>query len=198
MAPPPKSGMPTYGIVLIVVGVFVGLLCAGGIVLTATGQDQPTRSPGTTANPPGDVGDATTAAVKTAQLGGTLVIEGSFGARAIHYTLSDGKSYTKAPQYDLKPDKGAFYSVNATVEAKKGSTYASIFDFALVAADGSVYEPTLALGFDNVLSGTQINEGQKTSGLVVFDLPPAAVAKAKIELRADFFSSGDAGFWQLP
>jgi hypothetical protein len=195
--------MSTPAILGICAAVFVVLLCGIGAVMTAVGGDKTTPGAATTTGVPAATGttEATTpatAGAKTAQLGGTLVFKGAFGGSEIHYTLAADKTYTKSTRFDLKPEKGVFFAVAATIEAKKGSAYASSYDFALIGADGTVYEPAGSLGFANALDATQINEGQKKAGLVVFDVPQAALAKAKIELRADFFSSGDAGYWQLP
>lgn len=199
-APVPKKSMST-GVILAIVFGSIAALCAIvgiGAALTAMGGDSTPGTSVTGAPAATGTNGTTTAAAKTAQLGQTLIFKGAFGGSEIHYTVSADKTYTQAPGYPAKPEKGVYYVINAGVEAKKGSAFASPFDFALIGADGTVYEPTAPLGFDNALTGTQINEGQKTAGRVVFDVPQAALAKAKIELRADFFSSGDAGYWQLP
>jgi hypothetical protein len=186
-------------LVLLIVGGLVALLCVGGIVAAATSPDTSNRgSRSTTAPTGGPTAAADAPKSKTAQLGQTIEFIGALGGQVVNYTLVADKTYTTSPKYNQKPEKGLYYVVNATIEAKKGSAYASVYDFAFIAADGSVFEATLALGFDNVLTAAQLNEGQKTAGLVVFDVPQAALAGAKIELRADFFSSGDAGYWQLP
>ena len=198
---PPNRGMSSWAIVGISVAVFAVLACVGGAVLSATGGDKTPGGVTVTDGPEAATGthEATTApTAKTAQLGQTLIFTGAFGGTEIHYTLAADKTYTTSTRFDLKPEKGVFFAVAATIEAKKGSAFATPIDFALIAADGTVYEPSGSLGFANALETTQINEGQRKAGLVVFDVPQAALAKAKIELRADFFSSGDAGYWQLP
>jgi hypothetical protein len=138
----------------------------------------------------------TTVVVK---LGETLVLTKSgLGAREeIYFTLSVDKQYTRTPKFNLKPEKGIYFAVGVLVEVKAGSAYACACDFALVAADGTVYEPTGGFGFDNTLDGVTLNAGQEATGLVVFDLPPAALAGARIELREGLFSNGDNGYWQL-
>lgn len=206
-APPRKKGLPAIAVVGIALGGALALCIGAGAIVTAVSGDKPTSTAptavvttGAAANGSTPTAAGTTApAVKTAQLGQTLVFKGAFGSSEIHYTLTADKTYTTSPQYDVKPSKGVYFAVSATVEAKKGSAYATIADFAVIAADGTVYESTIGFGFDKAMPpGTQLNAGQRTAGLVVFDLPQAALKGAKIELRADFFSSGDAGYWQLP
>lgn len=201
MAPPPKRGLPVGAIVGIAIGALVLLLCIGGAVAVALNAEprKPAEpiaaAPTTTTAAP----EPTTPKTVTVQLGETLIYTSSgLGSNdEIHYTLAAGKPLTKT-KYGSKPEKGIFFSVQATIQAVKGSAYACSCDFALVAKDGTAYEPSVTFGFDGALEAVQINAGQKAAGLVVWDLPAAAIAGARIELRADLFADGNQGFWQLP
>jgi hypothetical protein len=192
--------MPTWAILLFVFG-GLGALCLGaGVVMTLTADTPPRAGSGVAAAPTTATTTRTTppAAPKTVvvKLGETLVMT-SLGDE-IHFTLAADKQYKTSLKYGMKPDNGTYYAVAATIEAKKGSAYACSCDFALVARDGTVYEPGSGFGWEpKGLAAVQLNAGQKASGLVIFDVPPAALAGAKIELREGLFSSGDDGYWQL-
>lgn len=192
MAPPPQRGLST-GAILGIVGALVGLLCIGSAVAVALMPKSTPRS-GTGLSTPQPA--QTTKGPVTAQLGETLVYKSRLGGDEVQYTLAAGKQLTKT-KYGTPPDKGAFFSLTTTIQVVKGSAYACACDFALVAKDGTAYEPS-GFGFDGALEAVQLNAGQKAAGLVVWDLPAAAIAGAKIELRADLFADGNQGFWQLP
>jgi hypothetical protein len=133
------------------------------------------------------------------KLGETLILtrSGLGAADEYHFTLTADKQYTRSTKYGMRPEKGVYFAVKALIEVKTGSTYACACDFALVATDGAVYEPNSGFGFTGALDAVTLNAGQRASGLVVFDLPPAALAGARIELREGLFSSGNEGYWQL-
>lgn len=134
-------------------------------------------------------------------LGETLVFTRQGGSvdDEVEYTLTADKTYARAPGSGyLKPRKGVFYAVRATIAVRKGSTYGCACDFALIATDGTVYEPGSGFGFPDALDAATVNTGQKLSGLVVFDIPRGAYAGARVELRPDAFSDGDQGYWTLP
>jgi hypothetical protein len=206
MAPPqpPKRGTST-GAILGIIAAVVAVLCVGATVAVAlmpTSDPAPTAVEATTTAVPTTA--PTTAAppapkTVTVQLGETLVYtsKGLGSDDEVHYTLAAGPQLTKT-KFGSRPDKGVFFALTATIQAKKGSAFACSCDFALVAKDGTAYEPSVTYGFDGGLEAVQINTGQKAAGLVVWDLPQAALAGARVELRADLFADGNQGFWQLP
>jgi hypothetical protein len=111
----------------------------------------------------------------------------------VHYTVAADRTYTKT-KYGTKPKNGLLYGIKVTVEVVEGSVYAYAGDFALVAADGTVYEGS-GVQVDGGLDGVDLNRKQKASGVVVFDVPPAAPKGARIELRE---GSTNQGFWEVP
>lgn len=115
------------------------------------------------------------------------------GGDEIHYTVTVDRTYTKT-KYGTKPKNGVFYGIKVTVEVIEGSTYVYAGDFALVAADGTVYEGS-GYPVDGGLDGVDLNRKQKAVGIVVFDIPAAAAQGAKIELRE---GSANQGFWVVP
>lgn len=201
--PPPRRGLPTGAIVGIILGALGLLVCGGIAAIGVFAADPKPRAvtPGVTTPTTTSVPEPVKTTPKTVvvQLGETLVYttSGIGSGDEVHYTVAAGKPLTRT-NYGSKPEKGVFFSVTATIVAVKGSAYACSCDFALIATDGTAYEPNATYGFDGALEAAQINAGQKAAGLVVWDLPPTAVQGAKIELRADLFADGNQGFWQLP
>lgn len=197
--PPARRGLPAGAIIGIVVAGLVILMCAGITIVGAVNQ----RTGPTNASDAADAAapapwtpEPTASRSLTVGLGETIVYESRLSDKEIHYTVSTaGKSITQT-KYGTKPDRGAFFAVAVTIQAVKGSTYACPCDFALVTKDGAVYEP-MVIGIDGMLDAVQINTGQRAAGLVVWDVPAAAIAGARIELRASLFANGQ-GFWQLP
>ncbi len=124
--------------------------------------------------------------------GETLTLTSNAGDE-VHYTVTADKTYTKT-KYGTKPKKGVLYGIKVTVEVIDGSVYAYAGDFALVSADGTVYEGS---GFEveGGLDGVELNRKQKAAGVVVFDCPATAPKGAKIELRE---GSNNQGFWEVP
>jgi hypothetical protein len=211
MPQPQRRGLSTGAQVLIALGiaavVVVGAVAGVGILVVA---DQKSNATPTAAAAEPERGEPapwhpspepTRATPKTVvvKLGETIMVtrSGLSVEDEVHYTLAADKQYPKSPKFGLKPEKGIYYAVNATVLAVKGGTYVYSGDFALVASDGTVYESDSGFGFDRYLDGARLTHGQKTTGLVAFDVPPAALAGARIQLRPDIFSDGDEGYWQI-
>jgi hypothetical protein len=204
---PPRRGLPAGAIVGIVLGgiavLIVGCLGAGYIaVRTAQNTPRtapPAAAPATTRDQPADQ-PATRPQVVSVPLGQELVMSsrGLGSSDVTHYTLTADKQYAKTPKYGNKPEKGTYYAVRAAVEVTAGSNYVSPLDFALVAADGTVFEASSGFGFDGAMEGVELQAGQKTGGLVVFDVPPAALSGARIQLRSGGYSpDSDQAYWEV-
>jgi hypothetical protein len=127
----------------------------------------------------------------SAPFGQTLTLSGR--TDEVNFTVTADKTYAKT-KYGTKPKNGLLYGIKVTVEVIEGSAYACACDFAFVAADGTVYEGT-GVSVDGGLDGVELNRKQKAVGIVVFDIPPAAVKGARIELRE---GSNNQGFWEVP
>jgi hypothetical protein len=127
--------------------------------------------------------------------GETLVVTDSGGGE-VRYVVTADKVYAKT-KYGTKPEKGVLFGVKVAVEVISGSTYVCPCDFALIAKDGTAYEGS---GFqvDGGLDALDVNRGQKTAGVVVFDVPDGTQAGGRIELREGGRSSENQGFWTIP
>lgn len=197
--------MSTLQALLIAGGICLALVIGGCVFVAVVGNAfKPARSTAPTVDTADTDGlGAPAPAAPVEETPDTVIValgqtlEFTSGTDEIHYTLTAGPPVTRT-EFGTKPDKGQFYALSATIEAKVGTAYACSCDFALVAADGTAYEPDATYSVKGGFEAVQINTGQKKSGLVVWDIPAGAQARAKIELRASWFLAGDQGFWQLP
>lgn len=135
--------------------------------------------------------------VAAAKIGDAITLSGGLGDNRISVTAKAAKKSSAAPDAGwIKPKKGAFLAVTVEIAVVKGKTYACSCDFAVVAADGSLYEPVWPAGFNQALQSVTLNVGEKASGVVVFDLPGEAVTGARVQLRPDW-ANDVRGTWQL-
>ena len=119
--------------------------------------------------------------VAAAKLGDAITLSGGLGGNQVTVTATSAKkSASAADAAWIKPKKGAYLAVTVEVSVIKGKTYACYCDFALVAPDGSLYEPVWPAGFDQAMQSVTLNAGEKVSGVVVFDVPAAAIARARM------------------
>lgn len=123
--------------------------------------------------------------------GETLTLSGA--TDEVLYTVVADKTYAKT-KYGTKPERGVLYGIKVTVEVVSGNVYACACDYALVTADGTVYEGA-GHTVNGGLEAVTLNRGQKASGTVVFDIPNGAHAGGRIELRE---GSNNQGFWTIP
>lgn len=205
---PPRRGLSGGAIVGIVAGVvgvaLIGLCCVGWVAYQVVdapqaGTSRPAAVPTTIRAEPA-VPTPDKPEVVVVPLGQELVMTSrGIGSRdTTHWLLIADKTYTRSPKFSLKPDRGIFYVVRAGIEVTEGSNYVYAGDFAFIAADGTAYEPESGFGFDGALQGVELQAGQKTGGLVVFDVPQAAIAGAKIQLRDGGYNpDSDQAYWQL-
>jgi hypothetical protein len=135
--------------------------------------------------------------VAAARIGDTITLSGGLGDNQVSVTAKAAKKSAAAPDTTwIKPKKGAFLAVTVEVAVLKGKTYACYCDFAVVAADGSLYEPVWPAGFDQAMQSVTLNAGEKAGGVVVFDLPGAAADGARVQLRPDW-ANDVRGTWQF-
>jgi len=134
----------------------------------------------------------------TAAVGQTVTLTNTFlnDKTVVEVTLSDAQQHT-TDSLGLSPDNGVFLVVQVTVVCNEGTYHANPFNFKFVGPDGTVYEHAFA-SFDGDLNATDLNAGQRTSGNIVFDVPPAAIQGGKIQLDGiglDF--DEPAAYWTL-
>ena len=200
---PPPPSRPSWLIPTIVAGLAVLLLgaIAVGIVLIATIQGRPAASAKPSPSPswsPYYWPTATTSPTPddvSVELGDQLVSEGSSGSE-VRYVVTAATAPRN--RFGQPPEKGSYYAVRLKAEVITGSAYVYGGSVALVAADGQVYEGAgVSVGFDGALDAVDLNAGQKTEGLVIFDIPKGAEVHGRIELRTGALSSNQA-YWRLP
>jgi hypothetical protein len=175
--------MRWWGVALIVVA-SVALLVGVGFVVTTV-----IRPPAT----PGSQPPAAAANPVTVRLGETLRYKA--GKISAEYALTPGRPLTLTPS-GSRPSRGAFLGLTATVTVESGSVYLTDDNFILITTAGREFEPDVSFLFDGGLRGARAGEGQKVSGLVVWDIPAGEEAGARVALRL----GGEAvqGYWQLP
>jgi len=188
-------------VVLIAVLAVVIVALTGGKTHTAAGKPSPSPS----WSPMSWAPDTTTAPAQPTNtsfaLGDTIstTSTSAAGGSKADWTVSADKQYRRTPDGYTGPQNGTFYGIRVSVSVSSGSQYVYSDDFALIGPDGTTYQATSSMySFPSALQGTTVNAGQKVSGLVVFDVPPTALAGGKIELRPDgqALSNGQA-FWAL-
>lgn len=130
----------------------------------------------------------------------TVSSSGVAGRAESTWTAAFNKVYTSSPNGYGQPERGVFYAIRVDVSVASGEEFVYSSDFAFIAADGTAFEASSATyGFPAALTGTRLGAGQKVGGLVVFDVPQAALAGAKIELRPNGSGLSDQqAFWSLP
>ncbi|WP_027346097.1 DUF1942 domain-containing protein [Hamadaea tsunoensis] len=132
----------------------------------------------------------------TARIGQSITLTGGLGDDEIAVTVSSARVYSSAPQAAwVKPQRGAYLAIQAEIRVVHGKAYACTCDFAAVGADGSLFEPVWPVGFGGGMQSVTLNSGEKTAGLVVFDLTADAAKTASIELRPDW-TNHVRGVWR--
>lgn len=208
--PPPRRGVSPAVIVAIVAGAGLLVLCLCGTVgyVYVEGQRVGTsasRAPAVAA-PPTTRADPPAAPtpdkpeVMTVPLGQEIVMtsRGLGSKDTTKWTVSADKTYSRSPKFSVKPERGIFLGVRLSVEVTEGSNYIYAGDIALIAADGTAFETKGGFGFDGAFEGIELQAGQKSSGLVIFDVPQAALTGARIQLRDGGYNpDSDQVYWQL-
>lgn len=182
--------MPIPVRVLCAVLLLVGLGCASADPVTSKPADQQAK--------PGQAVSSAPKQPTIVPVGQSIeVTETLFGQKSVTvYTISAPAQHARGANEYVKPQKGVFFVVTAGALVKEGKGSINPFYFKLVAADGTVHEQGFA-DFQPQLHHVELTAGQKASGLLMFDLPAAAIKGAKVELKS---VTGDTakGAWQLP
>ena len=83
-----------------------------------------------------------------------------------------------------EPSKvGQYVVIDVTATGVTGQSHVNPFDFTAQTADGRVWQPTFAPGFDPEFNDATISAGRVNRGNVAFDIPRGAVA---IELEGGY------------
>ena len=131
----------------------------------------------------------------TVALGAPVTVaDGSATATVVVNKVEKAKSDNR---FQPPPARGQFVAVTVEITATKGASDVGPSNFRFIGSDGTVYKAEiLVVGIDPELdSATEIAEGQKKSGKVVFDCDPAKITGGKIQLSDD---GGDpVGYWSF-
>lgn len=202
---PAKKGLSTGAIIAIVVGSVIALCCVLGTVVVLAGGDdtKPTSTAATDGPPPSQNAAGSAAApspTKAAEPEGPATVKVGQGinikARGTEtkVTIKSVKKAKSDNSFD-EPKRGQYVAVNVDIFATKGSTDLGPSNFRLVAKDGTVYQyEILVAGIQPQLDAmTTVEQGQRKTGLVVFDIDPEKFAGLKVQASDD---SGDVrGYW---
>lgn len=145
---------------------------------------------------------APSAAPKVYKLKEAVLVKEDFLGDKTEYvvTITSAKVFSKeSGTYGSKPKNGEFLVLDVTVNVKVAgdTTYVSDSDFKFVAADGTLYGNSYAMGFGETLSAYELRAGQKSSGKVVFDLPKGAWKTGTLQYAASFMDADATCFWTL-
>jgi hypothetical protein len=81
------------------------------------------------------------------------------------------------------------------VVVKAGSQFVCPEDISFVAKDGTVYEAAIT-SHSGQFECADLHTGQRKAGLVVFDIPKAALSGGKIQIKS-FWDDQPYGYWTL-
>jgi hypothetical protein len=204
---PTKKHNRAAWILAAIVGAVI-LLCLAGIVtavgliggdkpeVTATGVVKPAASAIASAAPAEPVEEPTDAdqgSGTTVRVGETLTVSGDAD---VDYTLVKTEQKL-VDKWGDKASRGVFLLIYMKVTVKSGSDYICSCNLSFVTAGGKVYDSTWeSFKGHEELDAVDLAAGQHTDGWVVFDVPKAAVAGAKIQLQPNTFQEL-YGYWQL-
>jgi hypothetical protein len=179
------------------------LLLAGLVALAALGIACGSGSGDTTGSVDGSAPSAgADDGPVTAAIGQTVTLTNSLlgSTDKVEVTLANPQQFTEDPESSgfLKPDNGIYLVLDATVVCDEGTYLASPFSFTFVGADGTAYDTAITVGFKPGLDTINLNPGQRTAGTVVFDVPQAALAGAKIQIDGIGLDVNEgAAYWAL-
>ncbi|MEU8003399.1 DUF4352 domain-containing protein [Catellatospora sp. NPDC049111] len=177
-----------------VLSVTLVLAAAVGLACGVKPQQSNVTGAGT---PAASAPTASAESAPTAKLGQSIETSGGLGDNRVAYTVSKLTRHTVAPDSALvRPKKGVFVAITVEVKVSAGKTYACFCDFALVAADGTLFEPVLPFGFDTGMQSVTLNTGEKAGGVVVFDVPKDAADGLRVQLRPDI-TNDVRGYWTV-
>ena len=201
--PQPAPRKRSTGVTVAVVCGAVVLLCCGGVAvvggLSGSGKNATSTSGGDTGAAQAVAEEVESPTPKptaaTVPIGTSITVPGILTSAKV--TVTKLRSSVGSGNQFITPDRGQFVVIDVTIEAVKGKIHPHQGDFKLVGPDGSVYESEFLSAAKPELEYTELAPGQKTSGTITFDAPKGAHKGAKVALK-EFWSSGDAGYWQAP
>ncbi|MEU8077047.1 DUF4352 domain-containing protein [Catellatospora citrea] len=207
-APPVKKGLGTGAIIAIVIGAVIIACCGFGAIAVILGDDgtkpsataattgAPSAGPDTAVSPAAAAPSPTEAAEptgpSTVKVGQALNLTGRSTETKV--TVKSVKKAKSDNMFD-EPERGQYVAVSVDIFATKGQTDLGPSNFRLIAKDGTVYQcEILIAGIKPQLDAmTTVEQGQRKTGLVVFDIDPEKFAGLKVQVSDD---SGEVqGYW---
>ncbi len=196
-----RRGLPGWAWVLIIGGI-VALLCGGGALALAGGDDDPapTKSPAAVATipqmPPVETTDlpAVDDGPLVVKIGQTITAE-SYDSKS-SWTVTKVEQKTVA-QYDQKPERGVFVLAHVKVTVTEGTEYVCGCSLQFVAANGKVYDNDYnSFKGREDMPASEVGKGQNTDGWVAFDVPKSAIKGGRIQWKSSMLDDKPA-FWAL-
>lgn len=173
-APPPRRKASAGKVVGIVLGVLAacGILFVGCSALFLDAADQAVKE----ADAALGGAAATGGGPQTARAGQPVTITDALGNTMAKVSVAQVQAVTQEPgDFGLRPERGVYVAARVTVIAERSGVEINPFYFAVVDSAGQRYEPTITTGgFGPQLNATTLAAGQQASGMVVFDVEPAA------------------------
>jgi hypothetical protein len=177
----------------------------------AIAEEPETEAPDVTEAPPTTEAPTTTAPPTTVPAGPAVLpmgtplpfsITGSFdGDVDVTVSVANPRTATEEPgSYGLEPQNGLYVVVDVTAEVTggDGSYMVNPYNFKLMAADGTVWDPGFSTAWQPSLGSTDLAAGQRATGTVVFDVPPGAEVGGKVQLDDVGANYGEPfAYWQL-
>lgn len=164
-------------------------------------SEQTTISRGTTAA--STAGSPSPTTVPTVKVGTSLDVttptySGTYTVSKVE--IRSGKNgHPAVDDAGMPSDKGAWVLAQIRVEITTADTMVCSCDWTLITATKTAYTASYGSfnGHDEFQS-LDLNTGQNSSGWLVFDIPPAAVKGATLQLKVSaFFDAPAYGYWQL-
>ncbi|GGM73503.1 hypothetical protein GCM10012275_50220 [Longimycelium tulufanense] len=189
-----NSKVALSGVILSALAIVVGIL---GMVLFFKAVDELGKGPSSTVGgetKPGKVDDG---GIATAAAGTPINVSAGLGNELTVNVSQINPNANVGSQFE-NPQRGAYLTahVDATVTKTSGSHHVSSADFRLVHGDGTVSETTFVSGLEGKrLDGANLAVGQKTDGWIVFDVDPAKLEGAKIQMNG--IGGKPAAFWTI-
>lgn len=163
----------------VVAAALTALACGGG-------ESTPGR--------PGSPGAGNAAAViPTVTLGTPITFTDNGAEASVVVTAVDAKAKS-TNQFDTN-ERGQFVAISVEATAVRGASDVGPSNFRFIGNTGDVFQAEILIaGIKPALDAmTEIQEGQKKTGKVVFDCEPAKITGGKIQLSDDL--GNPVGYW---
>jgi len=167
-------------LIVLLAGLALVVAIAGLAGSRTSRTGRPAVQPATGSTPAGDQ------AVQTVRQGEAVSVtsRSAGGSDVMLYQISADRQYERSPVGGFRSfGGGVFYAVAVSVTCISGSAVVTPGDFALIGSDGRIYPATAGPGWDNALERSVLQPGEKATGLVIYQLPKAAVAGARIRVQ---------------